>query len=360
MTAILALKVDRLRNIAHASLEPSRTLNFVHGANACGKTSVMEAIHLLGHGRSFRDARGRGLVQDGEHSLTVFARVEDEGGIVHSLGMERGRGGVALRVDGEASRSLQRLAECLPLQIIHPESHRLVEQGPQFRRRFLDWGVFHVEPGFYPAWRRFRRSMGQRNALLRASAGTAELEPWERELDEAAERLHRYREAYCEKLGTQVVAAAADLGIAGVTLRYSAGWRRASSLAELLRTNRARDRALGYTQAGPHRADLLLLCEEGRAAERISRGQQKLLVFALVLAQARLLAEERGIRPVLLVDDLAAELDRAFASRVLEQLRQEGRQVWITGTDPAALGADRPPQGAAVFHVERGAFSRVI
>ena len=333
----------------------------VTGANGSGKTSLLEAVWMLGTGRSFRSNRTTPVIRYGAASLTVFGELALEEGRALGLGVSRSRSGESeIRVGGERVRSASALASVMPVQLINPESVELVTGGPAERRRFLDWGTFHVEPSFLPAWRAFRRSLDQRNALLRAgSTSPREFELWERQLVSAAEEIDGARESYVESLVPLLQAALAELGDPGeVAVHYTRGWDGNEQYAELLAASRAADREAGYTRAGPQRADLRLVAEGRRAADVLSRGQQKILACSLLIAQARLLEQRSDRTGIYLVDDLPAELDEAHRRRLGTALAAMRGQVWVTSVEAGlvAEGLDSA-EHMTMFHVEHGRVS---
>ena len=228
----------------------------------------------------------------------------------------------------------------------------LIADGPEGRRRFLDYGVFHVEPRYLPAWQRYRKTLRQRNAVLRDGGASAQLATWDRALVEAGELIDGYRSGYVRLLRDPVVETAGRLGLQGIDIAYGPGWETGQSMLDALSAARDRDRALKQTTVGPHRADLKVSWSGRLAKSVVSRGQQKLLASALILAQARLLAGLKEGQAVLLVDDPAAELDRGALGRLMGELRDMPGQLVITGLEPDIPGL---PGEHAVFHVEQGA-----
>lgn len=355
-------RIADLRSLRAVDWQPAPGFNLLVGDNGAGKTSLLEAIHLLAHARSFRGRVRDGLVRAGATELQVHLQWRDAGGRAHGAGLRHGGSRWQARLDGADVAQLSELCAALAVVSFEPGSHALVQGGAEHRRRYLDWGLFHVERGaagggaFLPVWRRYARALKQRNALLRQRGGWAELEAWEHELAHAGEALTRYRQQQVEALQPRVAAMLGLLlpAVGALRLELQPGWRsEALALADALLLARERDRQLGHTSLGPHRAELQLVFSALPGREALSRGQAKLVALALLLAQAGQLAELHGAWPVLQLDDLASELDAGRRAQVLALLAQSGAQVLITGTDRDALGT--LPAPAALFHVEQGA-----
>lgn len=350
------LQVRQLRILADVRLDLAPGLNLVIGANGAGKSSVVEAIHLLGYGRSFRGRVRDGLVRTGAAHLEVYAEWLDPQGQTHRAGLRHSGDSWEARLDGAPAPSLTELCARFAVVTFEPGSHALIGGGSEHRRRYLDWGLFHVEPDFIAHWRRYARALKQRNALLKSGPAKAALLPWDRELADAGELLTRLRQGYLDRLEPQVAAEASaflpELGVA--SLAFRPGWKRGEqSLVDALLLSRERDLALGHTTAGPHRADWRLSFAGLPGGEALSRGQGKLAALACILGQARGLASESGSWPLICLDDLASELDQAHQRQVLESVVAASAQVLLTGTQiPAALVATAVP--ATLFHVEQG------
>lgn len=350
------IEISRLRNIDAAAAELGREDNYFLGPNGAGKTSILEAVYFLGRGRSFRTHRAQALVQDGSQQFAIVGHTTwADHDVV--LGLRSGAGGTEARIGGAAAGSLAELAERLPVQVIDPETHKLVEEGPGYRRRFLDWGVFQTTSGFLGAWRAYQRALKQRNAALRQGAPQAELANWDRELIVAAQQITTLRGDYTDSLQRHARITAQALLQAPVTLDYARGWPAEISLQEALAASASRDRETGRTNVGPHRADLKIRVDRRAARGRVSRGQQKLLAAALVLAQLELLREATGRRGVLLLDDPAAELDTHSLKRLLERTAEMGVQRLITGLDDGGLN---PGRDAKRFSVKAGRVSELV
>jgi DNA replication and repair protein RecF len=350
--SLLALEVEGLRCLEPTSLEFHPRVNLISGANGAGKTSLLEAVYLLGRGRSFRTRFTERLINHGASRLSVFGRTDDAVFATLGFGFDRKEGPTA-RIVGRDARSLAELSEAFPVQVLDPGIHRLVEEGPGQRRRWLDWGVFHVEPGFVGAWSDYNRTLKQRNAALRSGIDPS---PWEPELVRLAEVLSAARARTMAQLGpfwTQTLAAL--LG-EPVSLGFYRGWGQERGLAEALTLQRAQDLKRGSTGQGAHRFDVQLRIEGRYAREVLSRGQQKLLGAALALAMARLVGSEGRRAPTLLLDDPAAELDRAHTDALMSEIRKMRGQLLVTTIDPGPGEFGEPGRA---FHVERGRVTKL-
>ncbi|MCY1421900.1 DNA replication and repair protein RecF [compost metagenome] len=356
--SLIRLNLTAIRNLQAQELTPSPRINLLHGDNGSGKTSVLEAIHLLGLARSFRSTRLTPVIQHDQERAVVFGLVQLADGRQSSLGIARERNGnCQIRIDGQNARSAAQLAEVLPLQLINPDSFRLLEGAPKIRRQFLDWGVFHVEPRFLAAWQRLQAALRQRNSWLRhGRIDPAAQAAWDRELALASEVIDEYRRAYIQALKPVFERTLAQLvELPELTLSYYRGWDRERSLDEVLAASLLRDQQLGHTQAGPQRADLRLRIGSHNAADILSRGQQKLVVCALRIAQGHLVNQAKHGQCVYLVDDLPSELDEQHRHALCRLLEDLDCQVFITGVDGATLKDGwRTDTPVAMFHVEHG------
>lgn len=358
------LALARFRGFDQVEIAPGPGLNLFTGGNGAGKTTLLEAAHLLAYGRSFRGRVRDGLIRSGADGLEVFAEWQEDGALAQGTAPMQGRirraglrhSGRAweARLDGVPATRLTELCAALALVTFEPGSHALIAGGAEQRRHFLDWALFHVEPGFIPVWRRYIRAHRQRNALLRTRPTAAALDPWDRELADAGEPLTRLRGLYLERLAPVLAEVAGELlpELGETRLGFLPGWRReALSLADALLLARERDLALGHGTAGPHRADWQVGFAALPGREALSRGQEKLTALACVLAQARAFARDRGEWPVICFDDIASELDTAHQAQVLISLAATDAQILLTGTEaPTAL----EPSGLRRFHVEPG------
>jgi DNA replication and repair protein RecF len=322
---IQAFTAQNFRCLESIEVEIDPRYTLICGPNASGKTSVLEAVAYLGRGKSFRGSQTSNLIRHGEQEV---------------------------RIDGENEAGAAALAAALPLQVIDPAVHHLVSGGPDERRRFLDWIAFHVEPDYLGLWRRFRRTLKQRNAALKDPAARTGLAAWDAEFIALGEEVDATRRRVLEASLAALEGQGAALLGSSVGFRYASGWSADRSLGEALADNAERDRLHGSTHIGPHRADLRLSYDERQARRLVSRGQQKLLASAMILAAAETAQAALNQRLLLLLDDPAAELDRESLGRLMAQVEALGSQVIATSLEVSAL---QFPQKPAMFHVEHGA-----
>jgi DNA replication and repair protein RecF len=345
------IRISALRCLEDVELDLHPRRNYIFGPNGAGKTSLLEGVFLLGRGRSFRTRQIRRLVRRGSEGLAVFGIVVREDDVTQRLGVAYRSGHLEKRIDGDEAAGMAELARVLPVHALDPSMHALVEGGPSERRRFLDWGVFHVEQGYLESWKRYRRVLSHRNAALKRGSTDTELHPWSVALAEAGEAVDASRRRYLDLLAPRVADFGRRLLARPLALRYRRGWTDEEGLEASLKVLAERDRENGSTEAGPHRAELVLLLDERRAQDEASRGQQKLTAAALVLAQVAVESALRPGRSVVVIDDPAAELDGQSLERLLEALDELQAQLVLTALAPEQLPQT---QGHPVFHVEQG------
>ena len=388
---LLSLEIKDVRNLRSVRFTDLSGANLIYGDNGAGKTSVLEAIYFLGMARSFRSSRVNPFINHIAPLCQVFAELKDDTGSLHRVGIERmRRGGFKIKADGRQVSSASELAHLLPVQLINAHSFALLEGGSKERRKFIDWGVFHVEHAFQEAWARARRALTQRNRLLKAVSGSSrassgsitpktlsQIKPWDLEIARSGAQITLMRGHYFDRLKAAFQAALDKLGQGNcpeIQLIFRSGWPEDYSIdwpsqakdrgaddidcAPYLRALTGaleRDLKGGATSVGPQRADITIQSNGARAHDILSRGQQKLVVIALKLAQCELFVQDTGRKPVLLVDDLPAEVDSIRQRILLESLKGLGVQCFFTalGGELLELG-DWPIDSRRMFHVKQG------
>ena len=323
------LQVTDFRCLQSAELHPDARFTLISGPNASGKTSLLEAIYVLGRGRSFRTRRLEHLIRNGSEKFVVFGEVETSTRRV-PIGVAGSRQGIRAQIDGDKPSSLAELALFLPVQIIDPEVHHLIDEGPSRRRRFLDWGVFHVEQSFVGHWQRYQQVLKQRNAALKSRQPRAVVSVWDSDLVRSGDLLGAARERYVSLLSLPAGAIARNLLGMELSLSYRNGWPKGQGMAEAIQQSWPHDLEMGATQVGPHRAELGIRLDGMPVKDRISRGQQKLLAAALLIAQLKLIPEGSPVQPTLLLDDPAAELDDERLANLIQEVSSQSVQLIIT------------------------------
>jgi len=394
------LQVSHLRNLTQANLQCA-ACNVVIGANGSGKTSLLEAIFLLSRGKSFRHHQPKRYIQHHQNITTVHAKLFDDS----TLAIQKQADATTLlRLNQNTVYNQSILTEQLPTLLIDPSTMDMLEQGSASRRQLLDWLVFHMKQGFHPQWVAYQRLLKQRNSLLKKTrhltqVQLAELKAWDKGLSNHAALIHHYRERiftewqpYFAQSIAQLLPAYADQ----LSLSYNAGYDTNVGLDVQLNERLEQDLQLGYTRIGNHRADIHVhwrssdLEEKTRsskdmgtaskaeanpklpvlkeqAANVLSRGEKKLLITALRLSQLPLLLEtEKGahssnsdfqsrVTPVVLLDDITAELDNRAIEILLSTLAQLPCQVFMTSLmDDILPLVHQYWSEPNVFHVKQG------
>ncbi|PJC85124.1 DNA replication/repair protein RecF [Vibrio sp. HA2012] len=349
------LIVQQFRNIKACDIELSPGFNFLIGPNGSGKTSILEAIYLLGHGRSFKSSLTGRIIQNECNELFVHGRFLNPDQFELPIGINKQRdGSTEVKIGGQSGQKISQLAQVLPLQLIHPEGFELLTDGPKYRRAFIDWGVFHTKPQFYDVWSRLKRLNKQRNALLKRAHSYRELSYWDSQLAQLAESISQLRAGYIEQM-TQVAEKICRhfLPEFDIQIAYYRGWDKNTPYLDILEQNFERDQQLGYTFSGPNKADLRIKVNGTPVEDVLSRGQLKLMVCALRVAQGQHLTQLTGKQCIYLIDDFASELDSQRRERLADCLKQTGAQVFVSSITVGQV-ADMQDKNGRMFHVEHG------
>lgn len=353
---LLNLKATHFRNLSELNLEPSQRFNLIYGVNGSGKTSILEAIHFLSVGRSFRSHLANRMIHHEEQGFAIFGMINGEDNTHIPVGIEKSnQSKLRMKLGNTPQPSIASLAKILPTQLINPESCNLLQASLRKRREFLDWGVFHVEHSFFSLWQRFQRVLKQRNSALQQGVPLGQIKAWDYEFVSTAYELAKLREIYIQRLFPVVAELLQQLlNLHNITINYNQGWDKQADLLEVLHASYARDAAVGYTKVGPQRADIEIRVNNVPVQDELSRGEQKLLVCVLRLAQGMLLRQLTGKHCTYLIDDLAAELDLSNRQLLISVLAKLKAQVFITATEATALEGLSDYPATKLFHVEHG------
>jgi DNA replication and repair protein RecF len=325
------LVLTHFRNFSMQEIHPKPGLNWIIGPNGSGKTALLEAIYFLSTGRSHRANLATRLIAHESAEFSIFVELmSDEA--KHGIGMSRHRSEPGrAKLDQKNQINHLEIAKLLPVLMLNPEGFGIFTEGSKGRRSLMDWGVFHSEPEFYKEWSSVKRILAQRNAGLKSGVSSDILMLFDDQLIHAAERLDFYRSSYVEKLRETLERLIGQfLASHKVEMSYSRGWSKEKLLKDLLKEHLDQDRLNGFTSQGPHRADLKFRVGRIPAQDVLSRGEQKLLICALKIAQGVLFQTQTGRQPIYLVDDLASELDARHQKILLDHLEALSAQSFIT------------------------------
>lgn len=357
------LQISDFRNISSAKLDFCLDgFSIISGNNGCGKTSLLESIYYLSLGRSFRSSNVGHIIHNSADKFTIYSEIAHHEDQTISVGLERARNGVmTARIAGKEVSSISDLADKLPVQLINSQCHHLLDSGPQFRRNYLDWGVFHHETEFLEVWRQFKRILKQRNAALGEDVSKNELDPWDYELSQIAPKLHQFRLNYVNQLFPMLESMLNELlPSLKIKLDYYPGWDIDVDFQQVLKASYLRDKHLGYSQFGPQRANLNMFINGLPAKDILSRGQQKLFVCAMILTQGALLFQGRNKRPIYLIDDLPSELDHSSRHSLITLLSKQAAQIFITAVERKGLESCLMTKSVKMFHVEHGSLTSIV
>tara|TARA_Y100000748_G_scaffold206186_1_gene172628 strand:+ start:1308 stop:2378 length:1071 start_codon:yes stop_codon:yes gene_type:complete len=343
------LKASNFRCFADIELDFDQKYNLIYGENGSGKTSVLEAISYLGRGRSFRTNNISDIVKWEAEDLLVYGKIISANS-ESSLGVINGKSGLESSINGDHTKGIAGLAHSLPFQIIDPNTHNLIGGGPEARRQYLDWILFHVEPEYIDIWRKYKKTLKQRNILLKSHKNKLEIQNWNQGLAQLGEKISLMRDEIFVLLEPVLIEFANELLDTDISLNINRGWSRSLTLLESLCDNINQDIQYKSTQMGPHRADIKVSLEMGAAKKHISRGQQKLLACALINASIELVQSYIDKPILLLLDDPKAELDTNSTKKLIKQVCSLSSQVIATSIEPdeSLFGS-----GTKLFHVEQ-------
>ncbi|MFZ7142452.1 DNA replication/repair protein RecF [Avibacterium avium] len=352
--AISRLTVENFRNLTAVDLEFDHGFNFLVGNNGSGKTSLLEAIFYLAHGRSFKSAVANRIISYEQPHFTLYGKIQEQ---QHqwSVGLQKHRqGNTQVKINGEEAKKIADLAHLLPMQMITPEGLTLLNGGPSYRRAFLDWGLFHHHSQFHPVWSQLNRLLKQRNAALQQAFRYEHIHIWDKELVNLANQVSQWRADYAEALRPEIERTCQlFLPELEISVSFHQGWDKNSDYAELLRQNFERDRAIGYTVSGPQKADFRFKANGLPVEDVLSRGQLKLLMCALRLAQGEHLTQQKDRHCIFLIDDFASELDKTKRALLAERLQQSGSQVFVSAITHNQL-KEMQPEKHRTFSVQNG------
>lgn len=344
-----------VRNLTDTEMMPTENLNLIYGDNGAGKSSLLETIGLLATGKSFRAKKIKHCFSYGEDKMLIKAKIQDK--VLGEADIESLRNTQAqqiMRINQQAVGTQAEVAHWLPIQQIDPNTFTLLSGPPERRREFIDWGLFHVEQSFFTKWKLFKQQLKQRNVLLK-NQDDEFLAQWTTSFCTVAEEINEKRNQYLKEFEPIFLDMCERLGVnAQLKVKFYAGWDSSKELAAILLKQQERDLQLGYTQSGPHKAEIKITADGYAASEVLSRGQQKLTVVALKLAQSDLFYRQTQRKPIYLIDDLSSELDTNHIRLLFNYFAQLNCQIFITSVKKEDLVNNCQNANFELFHVEQG------
>ncbi|MEW6997511.1 DNA replication/repair protein RecF [Colwelliaceae bacterium BS250] len=356
--SIQTLTTSNFRNLHAAKVNFHPELNLIVGDNGSGKSSLLESIFFLGHGKSFRTTKIEHLISRDQSHFVVSVKDNRN----YQLGVQRdSKGSFDIKINGDNKFRLSDLVKNIAVQVITPETFRLFFGGPKERRRFVDLGLFHVEHLYSDVWREFRKVLLQRNACLKNKVFGTQFDFWNDSFCQLSEKIAIIRAGYINKLSAELndwLAILLPEISDDIELHYSQGWNDKKQLQTVLSENSERERIYGHSLYGAHKFDVKFNYKKLNVEQVLSRGQQKLFLMALTIAQANLIFASQQNTPIILIDDIGAELDINSRKALAKAIKKLNCQLFITAIDENALDPIIPEQtNYKMFHVKHGVIS---
>lgn len=357
------VQIQNFRNLDSVSLNPSPNVNFLFGQNGSGKSSILEAIHYLGFGRSFRTSKHKNVIQNECDAFSVFTKCIplEENYDSFGLGLSRDiHDQVTISINGQRSNKMSELVKQIPVQIFTPQSTEMIIGSPGLRRKYLDWGLFHVEHSFEQISNHYKRLLKHKNAMLKKQSvggviSSNESDFWDTELAKAGETFTQYRKSFLERLKPHIYANLEQfLPEISLEISYHRGWEKDVGFNEAISKKLIRDIKQGFLSIGPHKADVKFKVGGVDASEVLSRGQLRMLVAALQLAETQCLLEETSKTCIFLLDDVGAELDVSKREKFIDTLLNCNAQLFVTAIEKEQVMFIDKYKNKKLFHVEHG------
>ncbi len=360
------IRLNHFRNYENLTVVPHRQMNLIFGHNGAGKTNLLEALHYCALGKSHRDANDRNTVQRGEPAALCSVIVRKKTGrdqIAISLYADQDQK-KAVTINGKKISRFSELMGCFRCVIFSPEDLRLIREGPSLRRRYLDMMISQYNREYFIALQQYKAALDQRNAMMKAMHEGLPvhgymLEEFENVLARNAEMILKERMRATRKAdegARELYGKIADQEKEVLRISYHSSLGEAETAEEMARKwkeNREQDERYGTTMIGPHRDQMDITLNQLSIRNFASQGQIRTAALSLKLIQMKIMEEDGGEKPVLLLDDVMSELDRDRRERLL--CLTEGYQTFVTCTDQDDLLEDHTQRSYLVHAGEKGA-----
>jgi len=362
--AIDLISIKGFRNIIDSTLKLNK-FNIIHGNNGSGKTSLLEALFFLGRGKSFRTNKVKNLINISDNNFTIFSKSK----ITGQIGIRKNiSNDLEIKINHEYTRNISSLSKNLPIQIILPNCHLLIEGAPNERRKYIDWLVFHVKHELIPLWKKHQKILRQRNLALKNRLPKNQITIWDNELIRITEIINLERIEHIKNIGVELNKLSKIIFKEKITflLKYNQSWDKKSDFGSSLKSYYEKDRDRGFTNIGLNKSELKIYSVSDNntkydVKEFLSKGNLKLLAVILVLVQLKIFIDNRKnhIKPILLIDDIFAELDETHVKNILSVIFNLDLQTFITTVNDPNDGRilkSFETEDLSMFHVKQGNF----
>ncbi|TNG00363.1 MAG: DNA replication/repair protein RecF [Gammaproteobacteria bacterium] len=354
------VEAHNFRLFKNISIDFTEGLHIFFGENASGKTSILESINYLCSCKSFLSATPRRILRKNSADFFVRGRFLIDHNRSQSMSISWRDQKIGLKLGYENIYKSSEYAAFQPILAIGPFSYRLIDESPDIRRKFIDWGVFHVKHGYSMISRDFNRALMQRNKLLQQGVESHLLNAWDTEFIKLAIKLDKYRADYIDLFREQLAKLCRILlPDDQLDIHYSCGWERDKSLDKILEKTYQKDIERRFTYFGPQRADLSIFLNGLNVKETASRGQKKIITFALYLAQMQLQNNQGKKKGILMIDDMPSELDKKHIGMVIELISTMDIQILMSCISPDLLNL-QSDEVSRMFHVKQGELVKVV
>ena len=383
MPYLRKLDLENFRLFERLNWQPEAGINFILGDNGAGKTSILEALYYFSRGRSFRATKTKELLFDRglNHNFDAVSQADkrDEThriaklralvmelpagketptstempGIANKVGFSISDNERSFYLNGKIQRFHSVAGRHLPIVFVAPHNVNLVDAAPAQRRLFLDGVLVQLMPHYAQICKDYERCLKQRNKLLGGPTGPSKeiLDSWDQQMHQLGEELEKGRQKVLNRLIQHISATLAFFNLERCRIGYERGWEGGISLARALEQSRAQDIRLGFTSRGCHRADFTILIRDRSALRVLSLGQQKLLSLAFFASVALMLEETK---PLILMDDIASQLDDSNCRLLLDYFATRQNQVLITTMKEENLVNYGQESGYFLWQLEQG------
>ncbi len=334
---IAKLQLQNFRNIQSQSYDFNRDMNFIIGKNGSGKTSILESIYYLSHSRSFKSSQLNRIINHDADEFVVFTKAFNYDNITISLSRKTNGNNIS-KLNYEIQNNHTEITRILPIQLINPEAFNVINSGAQQRCKILDWGSFYLDKTFLKIWQQTKYLVKQRNSALKQNYPYSYIQGIDNKLNEFGNILDTKRAEYFTKLAPKIYEILAQFNTdIKVDISYYRGWKNDKNLIEVLTEAYDNDNRYNITKHGPHKADIVMTINGKPVQDILSRGQQKILICAIKLAQGELHNVENENRCIYLVDDITSELDSIYTTTLFAYLQKLKSQVFVSTTDKSKI-----------------------